>query len=250
METELQAGGGILDTAADQIVPDAFTIDGRKRRACGEFGIGPRIARQNRQSDVPVARDRFYLLDPVGPILCTAEKPDDDQLGMAQCLLDIEVDRKIVLKRQDVREPKSQGLGGEAIPGIRQRRKLAVRRAEEDNIARRLPEVDRLWGVPQRADYHPEVDTGVHLMMVLDMSARLGASLPVRFACLCHDLGKGTTPADVLPRHLARALHQHVGVTAERARSALVQRPRGLRGVQGPGAGHGRILGPRKVAGK
>ncbi len=69
-------------------------------------------------------------------------------------------------------------------------------------LARLLPEVDRLWGVPQRADYHPEVDTGVHLMMVLDMSARLNAALPVRFACLCHDLGKGTTPADVLPRHI------------------------------------------------
>ena len=69
-------------------------------------------------------------------------------------------------------------------------------------LARLLPEVDRLWGVPQRAEYHPEVDTGVHLMMVLDMAARLGASLPVRFACLCHDLGKGTTPADVLPRHI------------------------------------------------
>jgi tRNA nucleotidyltransferase (CCA-adding enzyme) len=69
-------------------------------------------------------------------------------------------------------------------------------------LERLLPEVDRLWGVPQRAEYHPEVDTGVHLMMVLDMSARLQASLPVRFACLCHDLGKGTTPADVLPRHI------------------------------------------------
>ena len=69
-------------------------------------------------------------------------------------------------------------------------------------LARLLPEVDRLWGVPQRADYHPEIDTGVHLMMVLDMAARLDASLAVRFACLCHDLGKGTTPADVLPRHL------------------------------------------------
>ncbi len=65
-----------------------------------------------------------------------------------------------------------------------------------------LPEVDRLWGVPQRAEHHPEVDTGVHLMMVLDMSARLQAPLPVRFACLTHDLGKGTTPADVLPRHI------------------------------------------------
>ena len=65
-----------------------------------------------------------------------------------------------------------------------------------------LPEVERLWGVPQRAEYHPEVDTGVHLMMVLDMSARLNAPLTVRFACLTHDLGKGTTPAEVLPRHI------------------------------------------------
>ncbi|MFI5447423.1 multifunctional CCA addition/repair protein [Polaromonas sp. UC242_47] len=65
-----------------------------------------------------------------------------------------------------------------------------------------LPEVDKLWGVPQRAEYHPEIDTGVHLMLVLDMSAQLQASLPVRFACLGHDLGKGTTPADVLPRHI------------------------------------------------
>jgi tRNA nucleotidyltransferase (CCA-adding enzyme) len=64
-----------------------------------------------------------------------------------------------------------------------------------------LPEVHKLWGVAQRADYHPEIDTGIHLMMVLDMSARLQTSLAVRFACLCHDLGKGTTPADVLPRH-------------------------------------------------
>ena len=69
-------------------------------------------------------------------------------------------------------------------------------------LARLLPEVDRLYGVPQRADYHPEVDTGVHLEMVLDQSARLQAPLTVRFACLGHDLGKGTTPADVLPRHI------------------------------------------------
>ncbi len=65
-----------------------------------------------------------------------------------------------------------------------------------------LPEVDRLWGVPQRAEHHPEVDTGIHLMMVLDMAAHLNAPLPVRYACLGHDLGKGTTPADVLPRHI------------------------------------------------
>jgi tRNA nucleotidyltransferase (CCA-adding enzyme) len=69
-------------------------------------------------------------------------------------------------------------------------------------LERLLPEVDRLWGVPQRAEYHPEIDTGVHLMLVLDMAARLAAPLAVRFACLTHDLGKGTTPADVLPRHI------------------------------------------------
>jgi tRNA nucleotidyltransferase (CCA-adding enzyme) len=65
-----------------------------------------------------------------------------------------------------------------------------------------LPEVERLWGVPQRAEYHPEIDTGVHLMMVLNMAARLNAPLSVRVACLMHDLGKGTTPAHVLPRHI------------------------------------------------
>ncbi|MEP7294832.1 MAG: multifunctional CCA addition/repair protein [Burkholderiales bacterium] len=69
-------------------------------------------------------------------------------------------------------------------------------------LARLLPEVDRLWGVPQPAAHHPEVDTGVHLMMVLDMAAQLNAGLAVRFACLCHDLGKGTTRAEELPRHL------------------------------------------------
>ena len=69
-------------------------------------------------------------------------------------------------------------------------------------LARLLPELDRLWGVPQRADYHPEIDTGVHVMMVLDMAAQLQTPLSVRYACLGHDLGKGTTPADILPRHL------------------------------------------------
>jgi tRNA nucleotidyltransferase (CCA-adding enzyme) len=80
-------------------------------------------------------------------------------------------------------------------------------------LERVLPEVARLFGVPQRADHHPEIDTGVHLMMVLDMAARLETSLPVRYACLAHDLGKGTTPADVLPRHPG-----HEGRSVELAR--------------------------------
>ena len=69
-------------------------------------------------------------------------------------------------------------------------------------LQRLLPEVDRLYGVPQRAEYHPEIDTGIHLEMVLDQSALCNSTLEVRFACLCHDLGKGTTPEDILPRHI------------------------------------------------
>lgn len=65
-----------------------------------------------------------------------------------------------------------------------------------------LPELDKLWGVPQPPQHHPEVDTGVHMMMVIDYAAKQNFSLPVRFSALMHDLGKGTTPVDILPRHI------------------------------------------------
>ncbi len=65
-----------------------------------------------------------------------------------------------------------------------------------------LPELDKLWGVPQPAQHHPEVDTGVHVMMVIDYAASQNLSLPIRFAALMHDLGKGTTPKEMLPRHI------------------------------------------------
>jgi len=71
-----------------------------------------------------------------------------------------------------------------------------------DALGRVIPELDRLWDVPQRADHHPEVDTGVHVMMVVDYAATHGFPLGVRFAALMHDLGKGTTPAQALPRHI------------------------------------------------
>jgi tRNA nucleotidyltransferase (CCA-adding enzyme) len=69
-------------------------------------------------------------------------------------------------------------------------------------LAKILPELDTLWGVPQRPEHHPEIDTGIHMMMVIDMAAHLNLTLPARFAALTHDLGKGTTPADVLPKHI------------------------------------------------
>ncbi len=80
-------------------------------------------------------------------------------------------------------------------------------------LARLLPEVDRLWGVPQRPEHHPEVDTGVHLGLVLDMAARLQQPLAVRWALLCHDLGKGSTPPEHWPRH-----HGHEQRSARLAR--------------------------------
>ena len=68
-------------------------------------------------------------------------------------------------------------------------------------LQRVFPELERLYGVPQPAKWHPEIDTGVHVMMVLDQAARLSQDLTVRFAALTHDLGKGTTPKDILPHH-------------------------------------------------
>jgi tRNA nucleotidyltransferase (CCA-adding enzyme) len=81
-------------------------------------------------------------------------------------------------------------------------------------LARLLPEVDCLWGVPQRPEHHPEVDTGVHLALVLDLAAKRALPLAARWALLCHDLGKGTTPAELLPRH-----HGHEQRSAKLARA-------------------------------
>ena len=68
-------------------------------------------------------------------------------------------------------------------------------------LKRLLPELDVLWGVPQPPKYHPEIDTGVHIMLVVDYAARKGFSLPIRFAALMHDLGKGTSPPENWPSH-------------------------------------------------
>jgi len=98
-------------------------------------------------------------------------------------------------------------------------------------LARILPEIDVLYGVPQRAEHHPEIDTGVHVMMVVDYAAGQGYALDVRFAALTHDLGKGTTPQEEWPRHsghearsaeLVRALCERLRVPAECRDLALI----------------------------
>lgn len=68
-------------------------------------------------------------------------------------------------------------------------------------LKRLLPELDALFGVPQPAQYHPEIDSGVHSLMVLQQAVRLGADLPTRWAALLHDLGKGATPPEEWPHH-------------------------------------------------
>jgi tRNA nucleotidyltransferase (CCA-adding enzyme) len=94
---------------------------------------------------------------------------------------------------------------------------------ESGALAVLFPEIDALYGVPQRAEFHPEVDTGVHVEMVVDMAARIapGNEL-VGFCALTHDLGKALTPADVLPRHIG---HEQAGVAPLRGLAARLRVP-------------------------
>lgn len=80
---------------------------------------------------------------------------------------------------------------------------------EANALAIIFPEIDALFGVPQPAQWHPEIDAGIHTMMVLEQACRLSIDPIVRFAALVHDLGKGTTPASEWPRHVA---HEHRSV--------------------------------------
>lgn len=90
-----------------------------------------------------------------------------------------------------------------------------------------LPEVDALYGVPQRAEFHPEVDTGVHVELVVDMAARLApGDACIAFAALTHDLGKALTPTDKLPRHIG---HEHAGVAPVEALCARLKVPAAYR---------------------
>ncbi len=87
-------------------------------------------------------------------------------------------------------------------------------------LAKLFPEIDRLFGVPQPPEHHPEIDTGAHVMLVVDWAARQSYSLAVRFAALTHDLGKGATPPELWPRHVG-----HEAKSAELVR-ALSERSR------------------------
>ncbi len=72
-----------------------------------------------------------------------------------------------------------------------------------------IPELDALFGIPQRKEHHPEVDTGIHALLSLEKAVEYGGGLEARFATLMHDLGKGTTPVDMLPKHIG---HEERGI--------------------------------------
>lgn len=127
----------------------------------------------------------------------------------------------------------------ELAKGLMERRPARMFQVLRDcgALARIMPELDRLFGVPQPPQHHPEVDTGIHTLRVVDQAARMAGGLAMRWAALLHDLGKGDTPAEMLPRHhghegrgvaLARALSERLRAPAEcRDLAMLVARDHG-----------------------
>jgi len=93
-------------------------------------------------------------------------------------------------------------------------------------LERIFPEIEQLFGVPQPAEYHPEIDTGLHTLLVLEQAAGLSTAPPVRFAALVHDLGKGTTPEAEWPQHIA---HEARGVPLVKALCDRLRVPRDYR---------------------
>jgi len=209
------------DLARRDLTINSIAVSSYSTGASGQFGLNP-------SGKTPVYLDEATLVDPYGGRQDIANKvlrhvtpafredpvrilrlarfaarftdfsvAAETQTLMREMVASGEADHLVA---ERVWQELSRGLM-EAQPS----RMFAVLR-ECGALARLLPELDRLWGVPQSVEHHPEVDTGVHVMMVLDMAAQLQAPLTVRFACLTHDLGKGTTPADMLPRHIAHEI--------------------------------------------
>lgn len=125
----------------------------------------------------------------------------DETLAMMQCLVDHDEVDALVAERvwQEVEK---------ALADVNPWIFFTVLR-QCGALARLFPELERLFGVPQSQQWHPEIDTGIHTMMVLEQAARLTQDTLVRFAALVHDLGKGTTPKEEWPKHIA---HEFRGV--------------------------------------
>jgi tRNA nucleotidyltransferase (CCA-adding enzyme) len=135
---------------------------------------------------------------------------------------------RTMVERGEVDALVSERVWQEMARGLMEKkpsRMLAVLR-DCGALARIMPELDALWGVPQPADHHPEIDTGAHIMLVADYAAARRFELCVRFAALVHDLGKGATPAAAWPRHHG---HEQLGVALIEAVCARLKVPNDCR---------------------
>ncbi|WP_373754076.1 multifunctional CCA addition/repair protein [Neisseria weixii] len=139
-------------------------------------------------------------------------------------------DETLLLMRQMVADGEADALVAERIwqelaKGLMERNpaKMIEVLRECGGLAVLLPEVEALFGVPQRADYHPEIDSGIHTLMVLQKAADMGLSLPERYAALLHDLGKAKTPSEILPKHYG---HDLAGVEPVREVNRRLRAPK------------------------
>jgi tRNA nucleotidyltransferase (CCA-adding enzyme) len=184
-----------------------LTINAIARDASGQF-IDPFGGRADLRSGVLRHVSDAFVEDPVRLLRVArfsarfgfALSPDTARL-MMKMVVNGEVDH---LVPERVWQELAKGLM-EAMPS----RMFEVLRGC-GALARVLPELDALFGVPQPVQYHPEIDTGIHILKVIDRAASTGQPLPVRFAALMHDLGKGATPRSQWPTH-----HGHEAVSAQ-----------------------------------
>lgn len=191
-------------TLEEDLARRDLTINAIARSACGEY-IDPFNGRADLAAKVLRHVSPAFAEDPLRILRVARFAARFADFSIAQetyVLLRSMVENGEVdhLKPERTWQELARGLM-EARPG----RMIEVLR-ECGALKRILPEVDALFGVPQRADYHPEVDCGAHLLLVLDMAAHLSLPLAARFAALTHDLGKATTPPELLPRHQGHEL--------------------------------------------
>ena len=127
-------------------------------------------------------------------------------------------------QRRDQRAGTGKSLAGDRAGACRDATGALLSHPARVRRARgNFPEIAALYGVPQPARWHPEIDTGVHVMLALQCAVRLGAAPPVRFAVLVHDLGKAATPRNLWPSHHG---HEEAGVTLIEALVARLRVPR------------------------
>lgn len=178
-----------------------LTINAIAQREDGEL-VDPFNGRQDVENRVLRHVSSAFVEDPVRILRVARFMARFSHLGFTIA------DETLELMRSMVRDGEADNLVAERVwqemsGALKARTPDAFIRALRDcgALAVILPEVDALFGVPQPAKWHPEIDSGIHTLMVLQQAAQSSEELDVRFAALCHDLGKATTPVNILPSH-------------------------------------------------